>query len=104
MTPIRAYRMWTTGTFEVTTSVSLDRRKSYLVTGYLTLTEGSEYAHIYISTVCHVSGDQVLCGVRDVSSDFDLRVTELLCSASSVTIKLKTKGGRHRAEGVVYEL
>lgn len=96
--------MWTTGTFEVTVTISLDQRKTYLVTGYLTLTEGSEYAHVYISTVCHLSGDQVLCGVRDVGSDFGLSVTEFLSSASSVTIKLKSRGGAHRAEGVVYEL
>ena len=46
----------------------------------------------------------MLCGVRDNGDDFDLSVTEFVSSASSVTIKLRTKGGKHRAEGVIYEL
>jgi hypothetical protein len=58
-----------------------------------------------LSTVCSYSGgDMVLCGVRDIGGDFDLSVTEFINSASRATIKLKTRGGAHRAEGVVYEL
>jgi hypothetical protein len=105
MNPISTYWMWTTGTFEVTLDFALDWRKSYLITGYLTLTDGDDYAHIYISTVCTYSGgDQVLCGVRDNGDDFDLSVTEFISSAIRVTVKLRTRGGAHRAEGVVYEL
>lgn len=104
MTPTSQFWMWTTGTYEVTLDIPLDWRKRYLITGYLTLTKGDDYAHIYISTVCNYSGgDQVLCGVRDFDGDFDLGVTEFVSSASRVTVKLKTKGGAHRAEGVVYE-
>lgn len=105
MTPISTYWMWTTGTFEVTLDVGLDWRKSYLITGQLTLTDGDDYAHVYISTVCSYSGgDVVLCGVRDLGDDFGLGVNEFVGSASKVTIKLKTKGGAHRAEGVIYEI
>lgn len=105
MTPIRTYWMWTTGTIDVTLDVALDWRKSYLVTGYLTLTDGANYAHVYISTVCtYRGGDQVLCGVRDIGGDFGLSVTEFISSASKVTLKLRAKGGSHRAEGVIYEL
>jgi len=105
MTPAWAYWMWTTGNFETSVTMSLDFRKTYLVTGYLTLTEGSERGHVYISTVCTSSGgDVVLCGVRDFGDDFDLGVTEFLTGAVSVTVKLKTRGGAHRAEGAVYEL
>jgi hypothetical protein len=105
MNPISTYWMWTTGTIDNTLDIGLDWRKSYLITGYLTLTEGGDYAHVYISTVCNYSGgDQVLCGVRDVGDDFGLSVTEFISSATKVTIKLRTKGGKHRAEGVVYEL
>jgi len=97
--------MWTTGAFEVSLDIDLDWRKSYLVTGYLTLTEGGDRGHIYISTVCNYDGGDVVgCGVRDFGDNFDLSVTETLNSASRVTIKLKTNGGAHRAEGVVYEL
>ena len=59
MIPITTYWMWTTGTFEVTLDIALDWRKSYLVTGYLTLTDGDDYAHVYISTVCSYSGGDV---------------------------------------------
>jgi len=105
MTPVWSYSMWTTGTFEVTVDLALDFRKNYLVTGSLTLTDGSDRAHVYISTVCSSSGgDVVLCGVRDIGDDFDLGVTEFISGAVSVTVKLKTRGGAHRAEGAVYEI
>lgn len=105
MQPVRTYWMWTTGTNTVTVTIGLDWKKQYLVTGYLTLTDGDDYAHVYISTVCtYRGGDQVLCGIRDDSGDFGLGVTEFISSATRVTIKLRTTGGAHRAEGAVYEL
>jgi hypothetical protein len=104
MNPISTYWMWTTGSTEVTLDVGLDWRKSYLITGYLTLTQGDDRAHVYIATLCTLHGDQELCGLRDVGDDFGLSVTEFVSSATSVTIKLRTQGGAHRAEGVVYEL
>ncbi|HMM42713.1 MAG TPA: hypothetical protein PKA95_12490 [Thermomicrobiales bacterium] len=104
MTPTHTYWMWSVGTHDVTVTIGLDWRKRYLITGFLTLTEGDDYAHVYISTVCRYSGgDQVLCGIRDDAGDFGLGVTEFISSASRVTIKLRTKGGSHRAEGAVYE-
>lgn len=105
MTPISTYWMWTTGNFEVSIDFALDWQKSYLITGYLTLVDGDDRGHIYISMVCNYSGgDVVSCGIRDFGDDFDLSVTEFVSFASSVTVKLKTSGGAHRAEGVVYEL
>jgi hypothetical protein len=105
MKPIWTYWMWSKGTHDVTIAFALDWQKRYLTTGYLTLTDGDKYAHVYISTVCIYSGgDVVLCGVRDISDDFHLGVTEFIVGASSVTIKLRTKGGAHRAEGIIYEL
>jgi hypothetical protein len=105
MQPVWTFAAWTTGTYEVSIGFALDWRKSYLFTGYLTQTDGDDYAHIFISTVCsYAGGDVVRCGVRDLTGDVDLGVTEFVYSASSVTVKLRTKGGRHRAEGVVYEL
>jgi len=105
MTPIWTYWMWVSGEYEVTIDFDLDWRKSYLITGCLTLTDGEDYGHIYISTICNYNGgDVVLCGVRDIEDDFGLSVTECVSSASKVTIKLRSKGGVHRAEGVVYEL
>jgi hypothetical protein len=90
--------------FEVTLDLSLDHTKSYLVTGYLTLTDGDDRGHVYISTVCTYNGGDVVLCVRDLGDDFDLGVTEFISSAESVTVKLKTTGGAHRAEGVVHEL
>jgi len=59
---------------------------------------------VYISTVCHYSGgDVVSCGIRDIDGERDLNVVEFIDNAIRVTVKLKTEGGRHRAEGVVYE-
>jgi hypothetical protein len=105
MIPVWTYWLWTTGTYEVTLGIALDWQKRYLFTGYLTATDGDDYAHVYIASVCtYGGGDVVSCGVRDIGDNFDLRVTEFISSASSVTVKLKTKGGAHRAEGVVYEL
>ena len=99
------YWMWTTGTYEVTVTIPLNWERRYLVTGYLTQTDGDDYAHVYISMVCHYSGgDVVRCGIRDFSDDKYLGIVEVINGARSVTIKLKTKGGRHRAEGVVYEI
>jgi hypothetical protein len=106
MDVVSSYWMWTTGTFEVTVTLNLDWQRTYLLTGGLTLTEGDDHAHVYISTLCSYSGgDQVLCGVRDIGGDgVDLGVTEFISGASSVTVKLKTNGGKHRAEGALYQL
>ncbi|MFQ5739905.1 MAG: hypothetical protein ACE5JX_12925 [Acidobacteriota bacterium] len=99
------YHMWTTGTYTVSVDIPLDWTKNYLVTGYLTQTDGDDYAHVYISTVCHYSGgDVVSCGVRDIGDDKSLNVVEPINNANKVTITLKTKGGRHRAEGIVYQV
>ena len=105
MSPVYTYWMWNIGNIDGTLTIDLDWRKSYLITGFLTLTDGDDYAHVYISTVCtYGGGDVVLCGVRDVGDDFGLSVTEFVNSALSVTIKLRTKGGKHRVEGAIYEL
>lgn len=98
------YWMWTTGTFTTSVTLSLDPTRSYMVTGYLTQTDGGDYAHVYISMVCTVSGDQRLCGIRDSSGDSSLNIVEAISGADTVTIKLTTTGGAHRAEGVIWEL
>ena len=105
MRPHYTYWLWTTGTYEATFKIPLNWQRRYLVTGYLTQTDGDDYAHVYISTVCYYDGgDVVRCGIRDLEDDKDLGIVEFLNGADSVTVKLKTSGGRHRAEGVVYEL
>ncbi len=104
MTWAWTYWMWTTGTFTTSLTMSLNPSRSYMVTGYLTQKDGGDYAHVYISMVCTISGDQRLCGIRDISGDDGLSIVENLNGADSVTIKLTTKGGHHRAEGVIWEL
>ena len=105
MSPVYWYWAWVIGSSEVTVTMSLDWRKTYLITGGLTLTDGDDYAHVYISQVCYYNGSDVIsCGIRDIGDDFDLSVHEFVSGASSVTVKLKTRGGKHRAEGAAYEL
>ncbi len=103
--PIAWYWGWVIGSSDVSVTIALDWRRSYLVTGGLTLTEGSNYAHVYIAQVCYYSGgDVVRCGIRDVGDDFGQSVHEFISGANRVTIKLRAKGGKHRAEGAVYAL
>ena len=94
----------TTGTYKATVTINLDPSKRYYVDGALVQTDGDDYAHVYISTVCIARSDTVHCGIRDWTDDKDLNTNEHLSNASRVTIALRTKGGRHRAEGTVYEL
>ena len=97
------YQMWTTGTFTTSVGIPLDWQRTYLITGGLTQTNGSDYAHVYISEVCtYDGGDQILCGIRDDTDDSSLNLIEVISGAVSVTLKLRTTGGQHRAEGFVY--
>lgn len=103
MTPVRKFGLWTSGTFTISRTYALNPSKRYLLTGALTQTSGDDYSHIYISEVCRESGDVTLCGVRDFEEETDLNLTEFISNSSSVTFKLRSTGGRHRAEGVLYE-
>lgn len=106
MTPAWAYWVAITGSSTVTVTMALNPNRRYLVTGGLILTEGDDRARVYISTVCRqVGSDVIACGIRDLEGDGGLGVTEFLAAnATSVTVKLRTTGGKHRGEGVVYEL
>jgi hypothetical protein len=98
------YWMWTTGTYTVSHMIPLDYAKQYLVTGQLTQRDGSSYSHVYISTLCRYGGDVARCGIRDYSGDVNLGIVEALQGWDSVTVKLRSTGGRSRAEGAIYEL
>jgi hypothetical protein len=106
MEAVWTYWLAITGSSTVSVDIPLNPARRYLVTGGLILTDGDDYARVYISTLCRrTASDLILCGVRDAEGDAGLGVTEFLAAnAVSVTIKLKTTGGKHRAEGVVYEL
>lgn len=105
MRPVWTYWLAVTGSATATVSMSLNPDRRYLVTGGLILTDGDDYARVYIGTVCRRLGDVIACGVRDFDGDGGLGLTEALTpNASRVIVKLKTKGGKHRAEGVVYEI
>ena len=104
MRPINWYYMWTTGSFSISHTFNLNPDRAYLVTGGLVLKQGSDYAHAFISEVCTSSGDQVLCGLRGTSGDTNLNLYEFISRAISVTITLRTTGGRHRVEGSIYQL
>ena len=105
MRPYWIFGAWTTGTYRVDATIPLNWQKRYLVTACLTLTDGDDYAHVYVSKICnYYGGDVVKCGIRDIPDDFKVWAVEIIDHASSVTLTLKTKGGRHMAEGMVYEL
>ncbi len=111
MFPHRTFTAWATGTFTTSLTIGLNQRRRYLVTGGLVGKEGGDHGQVFISTVCTQSGDQVLCGVRDDPSDSpdvtirNRNLVEFLPpGATRVTIKLKSAGGRHRAEGVVFDI
>lgn len=105
MNPVRTFSFWTSGAFTATRTYSLNPLKRYLITGGVTKTEGTSYSHAYISELCTGSGDVILCGVRDLNGDDDLRLTEFISNAVSVTVKFRSTGaGRRRMEGVLYEL
>lgn len=106
MSAVWTYWVAVTGSATASVTMSLNPDRRYLVTGGLILTDGDDYARVYIGTVCiRTSSDVIACGVRDFESDAGLGVTEFLpANATSVTVKLKATGGKHRGEGVVYEL
>jgi hypothetical protein len=93
--------MWTTGDFDETLTMSLNPNQSYLVETYLTKTDGGDYAHAYISETCSGGGDQILCGI---TNEPDASSVSVLSGLISVTVALRTTGGAHRAEGVLYAL
>lgn len=106
MTPVWTYWVAVTGSATASLGIALNPDRRYLVTGGLILTDGDDYARVYISTLCRrTSSDVIACGVRDFDGDAGLGITEFLAAnAVSVTVKLKATGGKHRAEGVLYEL
>jgi len=81
-----------------------DLGKQYSVMGGLTQTDGSG-AHVYISTVCNIAGDQQLCGIRDIPDDHGLYCIDWLGpNLSKVTVTLKsTGGGDHIANVIIFE-
>ena len=100
------FSIWTTGNIKITHSINLNRTKSYMIAGGLTLNQGADYTHAYISETEVTSGDQILVGVRDLDGDnIRLNVNEILApSTTRVTIALNSKGGKKRFEGVLFEL
>ncbi len=105
MNPYWYYWFWVQGQSQVTYDIPLDWRKRYLVTGYLTATEGDEYAHVYVYQICNYNGsDLVSCGILEGENDKCLLIQKFIDSAIKVSVKLKTGGGYHKAEGMVYEL
>ena len=104
------YWMWTQGQFTVSLTIPLNQGRRYLFTGALTGESGSDYGQVFISTVCTVDGDQILCGIRDNPGDSAVAnlikqgICEVIGNAVRVTLKLRGDGGLHRAEGVVYDI
>ncbi|WP_052867917.1 hypothetical protein [Streptomyces niger] len=108
---VSRYFLWVTGRLTTSVTLRLDPGRRYLLTGGLTGKYGAEYGQVFISTVCVRRGsDQVLCGVRDDPADSPadnirrLNIDEFLENATRVTVKLRSDGGGHRAEGILYDI
>jgi hypothetical protein len=105
MRPACTYWIGITGSTTYSLTVNLNPDRVYLVTGGLILTDGEAYARVYIGAVGHViESDMWGLGIRDIPDDAGCGLVEVLRNAYCVIIKLKTTGGKHRAEGVIYEL
>ncbi len=110
MFPVGSYFIWTSGSISGTVTFGLDPARSFMMTGSLVGKDGGDYGQVYISMLCTVDGDEVLCGIRDDPSDSNftditgLDITEFISNADSVTVKLRATGGLHRAEGVLYDI
>jgi hypothetical protein len=110
MFPVGSYSIWTSGSISGTVTFALDPARTFMMTGALVGKDGDDYGQVYISTLCTVDGDEVLCGIRDDPSDSnftditELDITEFISNADSVTVKLRATGGLHRAEGVLYDI
>jgi hypothetical protein len=104
------YWAWTSGTFRVDVTLNLNPGRTYLLTGALVGVGGGDYGQVYISTLCTGGGDLILCGIRDDPGDSpqtdvaNLGIVEILSGAISVTVTLRSTGGLHRAEGVLYDI
>lgn len=102
--------IWTQGAYSVDITLALHPSRRYLVTGGLVGTTGGDWGQVYISTICTMRGDAVFCSVRDESADSEyaaisgLGLVEVFEHASRVIITLRSSGGRHRAEGAIYDI
>ncbi|MFI9024293.1 hypothetical protein [Streptomyces sp. NPDC053560] len=108
---VSRYFLWVTGRLTSSVTLALNPDRRYLITGGLTGKFGDAHGQVFISTVCVRSGsDQVLCGVRDDPADAPadnirrLNIDEFLNNATRVTVKLRSDGGGHRAEGILYDI
>jgi hypothetical protein len=104
------YWMWATGNATATVTIPLNPSRVYATSGALSAEKDAGYGQVFISMVCTQSGDQILCGLRDSPTDSPdtlLRnrdIVEVLRSATRVTIKLRSAGGAHRAEGIIWDI
>ena len=109
MRPIRTYFIWTSGSITGTTRINLTASRRYLVTGGLTTKKDNDFSQLFIQTVCTGTGP-ISCGIRDIGLSEDDRLRRLglneflPANTSSVIIALRSRGGKHRGEGVIWEL
>lgn len=109
MRAISTYFLWTSGTFTATIRINLNPSRRYLVTGGLTTKKDNDFSQLFIQTVC-TGTSPILCGIRDTDLSEDdrlrrLRLNEFLpAGASSIILALRSRGGKHRGEGVIWEL
>lgn len=107
----RTFWMWTRGNFTTTTTVRLNPNRLYMVTGGLVGTSSGDFSQMYIWGTCRYSGgDQILCGIREGDPDPQDSIENeifnrtLSLGTFRVTVALRSEGGLHRGEGVIYDI
>jgi hypothetical protein len=102
MQAVSTYWLENNGNTNGTVTIALNPSQRYMVEGFITKKNGGDYVHIYIAEVCtQVSPDQINCGINNEGSS---GIVVVLSRATRVTVGLRTTGGNHRAEGIVWQL
>lgn len=107
----RTYWIWTRGNFTATATVRLNPNRLYLVTGGLVGTSSGDFSQMYIWGTCQYrSSDQIVCGIREGDPDPQSSIQNEIFNRTlplgtfRVTLALRSEGGLHRGEGVIYDI
>lgn len=105
------YFLWNRVPLTTTVTARLNPNRRYLITGGLVGTSSDRFAQIYIWGTCRYSGnDQILCGIMEEDPNPQVSIEHMRLNRTlplgtyRVTIALRSEGGLHRGEGVIYDI